>query len=113
MSKLRIAVDVIGTIEGNRKAQVLTIIHTLLDLGHEVEIWSSDFSCARNAVTKYDLQCLYRQKHTKIESPSEEFFDYAIEDDRRQTYLAAKNFLWVDELPTSLKECEQLAKELK
>lgn len=110
---MRIAVDVLGTIEGPKRRQVLQIIHALQDLGHEVVIWSSEFSLAVNAVQKYDLECEYRSKHAKFESEPNEMFDYAIEDDRRQTYLAARKFIWVDELPDSLIACEALARSLK
>lgn len=110
---MRVAVDVLGTIEGPKRAQVLQMIHALQDLGHTVTVWSSEFSLAVDAVDKYNLDCEAISKMMRFDYPEEMHFDYAIEDDHRQGYLAAKNFIWVSDIPESLIECEALVKGLK
>lgn len=98
---MRIAVDVKGTLEGHKRAQIVRMMLALQDLGHEIVVWSNAYGYAVDAVKKLaetPLEGLEPQdKRAKWET--EERFDIAIEDDRGQEWLAAKNFIWVDEIP--------------
>lgn len=109
---MKIAVDVLGTIEGSKKASVITMIHAFQDAGHTVVVWSSEYGLAVNAVKKYDLECEPRSKIEKGNVDPVDYFDIAIEDDRRQDYLAAHRFVWVDEIPKDFTAAKKLAEDL-
>lgn len=106
---MRIAVDVKGTLEGTKRRQIIVMIYELLKADHEVVVWSMDFSMAATAAENLTiiLEELYdypnkieaMSKRTKMDTEAEDHFDLAIEDDRGQHWLAAKSFIWVDEIP--------------
>lgn len=98
---MRIAVDVKGTLEGSMRAQIVRMMMFLQDQGHEVVVWSNSYSFAVEAVMKLAETPLEQIDAISKQATwdTEERFDIAIEDDRSQTWLAAKNFIWVDEIP--------------
>lgn len=109
---MKIAFDVMGTIEGPKKNQVLAMIRHLKEHGHEVVVWSNLYSYATDAVEDYDLQVEAMSKKMMLDYDSEsEAMDLAIEDDRSQTWLGAKKFLFVDELPHDVPEAIKLLME--
>jgi len=98
---MRIAVDVKGTLEGRRKQDILAMIQVFRDAGHEVVIWSNSFSFAVNTVAnnKLDLEPMSKRTKWDCEDNPELYMDIAIDDDSSQTYLAARRFVWVHEIP--------------
>lgn len=120
---MRIAIDVIGTLEGHKRAEIITMIRELVKDDHEVVVWSSEFSMAMRAAEKLTVilneydgfpgKIEFMSKRTKTELDPDEHFDYAIEDDRNQVYLAAKQFIWVQDLPREFEACKELARSLK
>lgn len=63
---------------------------------------------------EYGIKLSYEDKFSKRDASEwgVDLFDLAIEDDTSQTYLAAKKFLWVHDIPENaedaLKACESL-----
>jgi len=109
---MKIAFDVKGTIEGPRKIQVLAMLRHLKELGHEVIVWSNLYSYATDAVRNYDLNVEATSKKMMLDYDSEsEAMDLAIEDDRSQTWLGAKKFLFVDEIPDNSTEAIKIMME--
>jgi hypothetical protein len=47
-----------------------------------------------------------------VEHDQSLYMDIAIEDDSSQTWLAAKRFIWVSDLPESLTDIIKLAREI-
>lgn len=108
---MRIAFDVKGTIESPMKKQVLHMFKLFQDAGHEVVVWSNSYSYAVNAIKDNNLQNTDPEdKFMKIDVERDEsqYFDIAIEDDRRQDYLAAKKFIFVDEIPNAMEDVDKL-----
>jgi hypothetical protein len=98
---MRIAIDVKGTIEGPKKKAILSILHMLQALGHEVIVWSNMYSYATDAIRDNKLTCEASPKRDKGDYDHDEsqYFDIAIDDDTKQDYLAAKHFIWVKDIP--------------
>lgn len=96
-----IAVDVLGTLKGPKSFEIRKMIRVFQDAGHEVIVWSSEYSLAKNAVEEYGLNCTYHQKWSKadVRAERERQVDIAIDDDTYQTYLGAKKFVYVHEIP--------------
>ena len=98
---MKVAVDVKGTLEGPKREQILRLMMFFQDQGYEVVVWSNFYSFADDAVkdlAETSLKDIIAEcKKAKWET--EEQYDIAIEDDRSQTWLAVKNFIWVDEIP--------------
>jgi len=68
-------------------------------MGHECVIWSSEYSMTIEIKEHYGLtNCKCMSKCSKYEMEEQDYFDVAVEDQRSQTYLAARNFAFVDEL---------------
>jgi hypothetical protein len=118
---MKIACDVLGTIEGDKQASVLRILQSLISAGHEVVIWSSEYSLASEAVKKHRLTnldgtpLLYMEKYSTMDVRNQgmPMFDLALEDQQSQTsYLASKFFLMVHEIPYNTERAEQKAQEL-
>lgn len=107
---MRIAIDVKGTLEGPRKQDLIRLINAMQAKGHTVLIWSNLYSYAVDAVRDNKLDCVAQSKTTKWDvSDESQFVDLAIDDDSSQTWLAAKRFIWVHQLPDDI---ETLIKEL-
>ena len=113
---MKIACDVKGTLEGYKKKQVLRLLDLFSRAGYEVTIWSNLSIYAFDAVKNNNLKAEVDSKRMKSDYPYDndetKFFNYAIEDDRSQTWLAAKNFIWVDEIPEDMKAVDLFFKEL-
>jgi len=97
---VKIAFDVKGTIEGPKQKQVLAMLRAFHEMGHEVFVWSNAYAYATGAVMDHNLPALPMDKRMKMDYEAHELMDLAIEDDRSQTWLAARRFVWVDEIPT-------------
>lgn len=100
---MRIAFDVKGTIEGPHKAKILRLFHALQARGHELIVWSNLFSYAVDAVKDNNLKAEYMSKRTIGDCETEaDAFDYCIEDDISQWWLASRRFIWVHEVPDDI-----------
>lgn len=97
---MRIAFDCLGTLKGSHGMSLAKAIVKLQLLGHECVIWSSLYSYTIEMKNKYGLNCETMDKMSKYEmsDASVELFDVAVDDDRGQTYLGAKTFVYVDEI---------------
>lgn len=113
---MKLACDVKGTLEGSKKKQVLKLLDLFSKAGYEITIWSNLYSYAIDAVKDNNLKADSMGKKSKGDYPYEydesTYFNFAIEDDRQQEYLAAKKFIWVDEIPEDLVQVELFFKEL-
>lgn len=106
---MRIAFDVKGTIEGPQKSKVLRLFKALQAQGHDLIVWSNSYGYAVDAVKDNNLTCPAQSKTTKwdVDDDQSKFVDLAIDDDSSQTWLAAKRFIWVHELPDDIETFAQ------
>ncbi len=97
---MRIAFDCHGTLLGYRGEVIAEAFKKLQELGHECVVWSNAYGYTTDAVNKHSLKAPTMTKKTRgdIEDYEMGLFDVAIDDDRSQTWLGAKNFVWVDEV---------------
>lgn len=111
---MKIACDVKGTLEGYKKQQVLRLLELFSKAGYDIYIWSNLYSYAVDARRNNNLDAEVRDKMTKgdLNFDESKYFNYAIEDDRSQNYLPAKNFIWVDEIPEDMAAVDLFFKEL-
>lgn len=111
---MKIASDVKGTIEGSKKKQVLKMLDLFSRAGHQITVWSNLYSYAVDAVKDNNLKADAMSKRSKsdVDYEEEKYFDIAIEDDGRQTYLAAKRFVWVNDIPDDIDQIEAFVKKL-
>lgn len=112
---MRIAFDVKGTIDGPKGKFVLGLFKFLQDLGHECVVWSNSYGYAVDAVMTHALNAEAMPKKGKGDFGYEDkasHFDIAIEDDTSQTWLAAKRFIWVHELPGAMGGIKKLAEDI-
>lgn len=94
---MKIACDVKGTLEGPKKKQVLRILELFEKQGYEITVWSNLYSYSVQAVRDNNLKADSISKKMKLDFDSEdEYFNFAIEDDRQQDYLATNKFIWMD-----------------
>jgi hypothetical protein len=99
---MKIAFDVKGTLDGPKGHIVLSALKHLQKMGHECIVWSNSYSYAVDFVKEHKLEGVRaEQKYDKWNTPPEHFYDFAIEDDRSQTYLAAKQFIFVHDIETT------------
>lgn len=111
---MKIACDVKGTLEGPKKKQVLRILDLFSKAGYEVTVWSNLYSYAVDAVKDNNLKAQFMDKKSKgdYEYDETKYFNFAIEDDRSQSYLAAKTFIWVDTIPEDIAAIDMFFREL-
>jgi hypothetical protein len=107
---MRIACDVKGTLEGPKKAQVVEILKILQGNGAKITVWSNLYSYASRALSE-NKDIHFEGAESKCSKSDLYFnenlyFDIAIEDDRMQSYLASKRFIWVDEIPDKVEDVE-------
>lgn len=97
---MRIAFDCLGTLMGSHGPALAEAIPKLQALGHECVIWSSLYSYTIEMKNKYKLNVETMEKRSTYEMREYEMelFDVAVDDDRGQTYLGAKAFVYVDEI---------------
>ena len=110
---VKIACDVKGTLEGDKKKQVLKILDLFHRAGYEIIIWSNMSSYAHDAVRDNNLRAepMGKKMMLDYDDPSEAM-NYCIEDDRSQTWLGAHKFIWVDEIPEDITQIELFVREL-
>lgn len=98
---MRIAFDVKGTIEGPKKKFIIMMLTELQRRGHEVVVWSNSYTYAKDAVIDNHLECVAMDKLTLWDAKdfNKSLYDLAIDDDSSQTWLAAKRFIWVYDIP--------------
>jgi hypothetical protein len=97
---MKIAFDVMGTIEGPKQKQVLELFWKLHKAGHEMFVWSNSFSYAAQAVIDHKLPATALLKNGKFNADDSAYglMDVAIEDDTSQTWLGANRIIFVHEL---------------
>lgn len=98
---MKIAFDVKGTIEGPRKIAILDMIRRFHVAGHDIIVWSNLYRYAVDAVKDNNLnaEATSKQMQSDLDYDESLYVDFAIEDDHSQTWLPAKRFVWVDDLP--------------
>lgn len=106
---MNIAFDVKGTLDGHKKVEIRYTLKKLYDAGHKIYIWSSLFSYANDMAKSLQMRgiaCEALEKYAKNEADAWDrpMMDVAFEDDRTQTYLAVKRFIFVDEVPNGAAE---------
>ena len=111
---MRIAFDVKGTLEGgNYSGRAMNLLLLLHKAGHEVIIWSSVLSYAYRTTVRINqaygitLDCYSKYGEYEREEKNLPIIDFAVEDDTSQDYLAAKNFVWVHNIPENVEELAQ------
>lgn len=112
---MRIAFDVKGTIEGPKKKFVLGLLQYLHGMGHEVIVWSNSYEFAKDAVRDNGLiNVKFQSKETvmDLDEESSHMMDLAIDDDRSQTWLASRRFIWVHDLPEATGGIKELAERI-
>lgn len=98
---MRIAFDVKGTLDGVDENRMVRLFRVLEKLGHTMIVWSSDSGFAVDVMKKHGINGEIYTKYTKgsYEAESYGLMDVAIEDDRSQTWLAAKQIVFVHDVP--------------
>lgn len=103
---MKIAFDVKGTLDGRKEVEVRFLLKQFYDAGHEIFVWSNSFSYAVDMTeklkTQYDIVAEPMSKFSTHDG--NEMMDLAFEDDTSQTYLAAKEIIFVHQLPEDIKE---------
>lgn len=101
---MRIAFDVKGTIEGPKKDLVLRLFRALQAKGHTCVVWSNFYGYAVDAIKDNNLintVPMDKKGVWDLKERGEELMDMCIEDDRSQTWLGSRRFVFVDELDES------------
>jgi hypothetical protein len=111
---MRIAFDVKGTIEGPKQKFVLGLMEYLKEAGHEIIVWSNSLSYAMDAVRDHELSCPAVSKRAlyDIDNDVDQCVDLAIDDDSSQSWLAAKRFIWVHDLPGAMGGIKNMAESI-
>lgn len=102
---MKVAFDVKGTIEGHKKDLVLRLFKGLQDQGHTCFVWSNLYSYATDAIRNNNLEnteALSKYSKGDVAMEGKEMMDICIEDDRSQSYLGSRRFIFVDELNEEL-----------
>lgn len=96
---MKIAFDVKGTLDGPKGVVLLEAFMTLQSMGHECIVWSNSLGYAHDCVKTNGLMADFCSKKMMLDYESDdEIIDVCVEDDRSQTWLGSKQFVWVDEL---------------
>lgn len=97
---MKIAFDVKGTLYGKNETNVRRLYDAFKSRGHTMFVWSNSIGYASDAVRDLKLDVEYMSKFLPSERDydTNQYMDIAIEDDRSQTWLAAKKFVFVDDL---------------
>ena len=111
---VKLACDVKGTLEGSKKKQVLKLLELFAKAGYEITVWSNSYGYAVDAVKDNNLKANFESKRMKMDLDYDEtrYYNFAIEDDHQQDYLAAKQFIWVDDIPDDIEQVELFFREL-
>lgn len=98
---MKVAFDVKGTIDGYKQDLVLKLFKGLQAKGHTCVVWSNCYSYAVDAIRDHGLtntEPMDKMSRFDLRDRDMEPMDLAIEDDRSQTWLGAKRFIFVDDL---------------
>ena len=97
---MKIAFDVSGTLDSEHYGVAIRyLLHHLKLLGHEITIWSNSSSYIKDFIEKYNIEGVNTMtKKSKHDLEPEDHMDICIENDRCQTYLAAKHIIWAHEV---------------
>lgn len=109
---MKIAFDILGTLQGRDSAKVVALYRALQNKGHDMHVWSSDFAMAMRVNRELKLDATVQGKVSKSEAENEgdSYMDIAIDDDSTQTWLAAKYIVLVRDIPS--KDVEAFADKL-
>jgi hypothetical protein len=108
--KLKIAFDCSGTIM-NGPDKVLKLFEFFEKKGAELIVWSNSYGYCIDVRKWLGERAAYGTKTTKWDfdcssDPESWYVDIAVDDDSEQTYLAAKAFIWVRDIPDDPGEFE-------
>lgn len=118
---MNIAFDVKGTLDGEKAAKLRDILVTLRDIGHKVYVWSNSYGYAVDMVKKLEpylsvegesVEAISKYTRGDAKMESKTMMDIAFEDDESQTWLAAKKFVFVREIPNNFEEYKKWKVEL-
>ena len=108
---MKIAFDCKGTLmDGQYVRRVLELFRALQNTGHEVYIWSSEFSYTLTAAKRHGITLpddRFLSKYSLVDAAQQGLpvMDIAIDDDKLYSnYLAAKKFVYVDTIPETIDE---------
>lgn len=106
---MKIAFDCLGTLDGFNKAKVLALYRALQSRGHDMYVWSSEYSMAIRLNKELNLNGKPISKFGSRPWESEDGIeddkmDIAIDDDASQTWLAAKYILLVRDIHGDIEE---------
>jgi hypothetical protein len=96
---MKIAFDCMGTLNGSKEKYVLMLLLELQKRGHSITVWSNGPSYPEAAVKRHGIKNADTGYKYGKGDYDRESFDFAVEDDTGQTWLAAKNFIWVHDIP--------------
>lgn len=101
---MKIAFDCMGTLMGPSKAKVVALYKALQNRGHDMYVWSSEYSLARNLNENLKLNGKVEEKFSKNQAiaSGEELMDIAVDDDATQTWLGAKYIVLVRDIPNDI-----------
>lgn len=102
---MKVAFDVKGTIEGHKKDLVLRLFRGLQSQGHTCLVWSNSIGYAVDAIKDNNLdntEPLWKYTKGDVAMQGREMMDICIEDDRSQSYLGSRRFVFVDEINEEL-----------
>jgi len=106
MSNLKgktIAFDVQGTLVGRNQSKVFSLLQWCRSQDMKIIVWSNGISpeqIIKNHYPNWDLsQVEFSKKYSRLEAENwdMQIFDYAVEDDLSQNYLAAHEFIFVSD----------------
>jgi hypothetical protein len=106
---MKIMFDVKGTLDSGTHVQETA--KELKSRGHDVQVWSSEYSFAVDMANQLGPDFVPRSKSAKwsYDSPSDYTVDVAVDDDTSQfAWLAAKAFVNVRDLPIDPKKAADL-----
>lgn len=107
---MKIAFDVQGTLDGPKGEVLKKLLELFIKEGHEVVIWSSSLTMAKEMASKLNSSCPYMRKVWSHDYHSpEDFMDIAFDDDSTLKLLAHKTY-YVQSLPNDLEELKVLFK---
>lgn len=103
---LKIAFDVKGTlVDGHSSENIRKLLILCRERGHEITVWSNLFTYTVDFLKDYPTHARFVHDNQSKDSKGDRLshglplFDFAFEDDIRQTYLGAKNLIFVQDVP--------------
>ena len=101
---MRIAFDVVGTIDGPHQEKILRLFKLFEENGHEMFVWSTEYSYTVEAIEKHKLNAQPMCKYTgsEMEESGMPLMDIAIDDDQSQYRLGTRRFIYVHNIPDNI-----------